>query len=184
MISVGTNDAMQHYQVDTAGERMDCLLTELYDAVPDTTIILSTLIPNGKEPVHVWNINQQYRHLAARRRAQNESLVLAEMGTFIKSTQLVDMIHPTAIGYKRMSSVWWAAIQDAESEGFLKAPASITASNNPIKNFHETLDDSTDDPSLPAYTAPTALVQLTGTSDSMCWGQSYNLLVLQILLSK
>lgn len=142
---------------------MDSLLTELYDAVPGTTIILSTLIPNGKKPVPISSISQQYRDLAAKRRAQNDSLVLAEMSTFIKSTQLVDGIHPTADGYEEMAAVWWAAIQEADTEGFLRAPASTATSNGTISKAREkALDDSTDDPDLPAYTAP---AQPTGSSN-------------------
>lgn len=134
---------------------MDSLLTELYEAIPDTTIILSTLIPNNKKPNLVADISQQYRDLAAKRRAQNDSLVLAEMSTFIKSNQLVDKIHPTAAGYEEMASVWWAAIQVAESEGLLKAPASTSMNNGTMSKAREkALDDSTGDPDLPAYTAP------------------------------
>jgi hypothetical protein len=134
---------------------MDSLLTELYDAIPGTTIILSTLIPNEKKPNLVADISQQYRDLVAKRRAQNDSLVLAEMSTFIKSNQLVDKIHPTAAGYEEMASVWWAAIQVAENEALLKAPASTSMNNGTITKAREkALDDSTDDPNLPAYTAP------------------------------
>jgi hypothetical protein len=134
---------------------MDSLLTELYAAIPGTTIILSTLIPNGKKPNLVADISEQYRDLAAKRRAQNDSLVLAEMSYFIKSDQLVDKIHPTAAGYEEMASVWWAAIQVAESEGFLKAPVSTSMNMSTISKAREkALDDSTNDPDLPAYTAP------------------------------
>ncbi|KAJ5864233.1 uncharacterized protein N7529_006149 [Penicillium soppii] len=155
LINAGTNDGIQDYKVDSAGERMDSLLTELYAAIPGTTIILSTLIPNGKKPNLVADISEQYRDLAAKRRAQNDSLVLAEMSYFIKSDQLVDKIHPTAAGYEEMASVWWAAIQVAESEGFLKAPVSTSMNMSTISKAREkALDDSTNDPDLPAYTAP------------------------------
>ena len=163
--SAGTNDGLQNYKVDTTGERMDSLLTELYDAVPGTTIILSTLIPNGKKPVPISAISHQFRELVAKRRAQNDSIILAEMSTFIKSNQLVDKIHPTATGYEEMASVWWAAIQEAEKEGFFTAPASTSTSNGTISKAREkALDDSTGDPSLPAYTAP---AQPTETSDGL-----------------
>jgi hypothetical protein len=134
---------------------MDTLLTELYEAIPGTTIILSTLIPNLKKANLVADISQQYRDLVAKRRAQNDRLVLAEMSTFIKSDQLVDGIHPTAAGYEEMASVWWAAIQVAENEALLKAPASTSMNNGALTKAQEkALDDSTDDPDLPAYTAP------------------------------
>jgi len=161
---------------------MDSLLTELYDAIPGTTIILSTLIPNDKKPNLVSDISQQYRDLVAKRRAQNDSLVLAEMSTFLKSNQLVDKIHPTAAGYEEMASVWWAAIQVAENEALLKAPASTSMNNGTISKAREKeLDDSTDDPNLPAYTAP---AQPTGSGLSQANQLHHVFLAVQVLLCK
>ncbi|KAG0154677.1 hypothetical protein PDIDSM_245 [Penicillium digitatum] len=155
LLNAGTNDALQNYKVATAGQRMDSLLTYLFDNIPNTTIILSTLTFNGKKPQLSTEISTQYLELAAKRRARNESLVLADMSTFIRWKQLVDNIHPTAAGYEEMASVWWAAIQQAEKEGFLKAPNPTTMSTATISKAREKqLDDSTADPSLPAYTAP------------------------------
>lgn len=134
---------------------MDSLLTYLFDNIPNTTIILSTLTFNGKKPQLGTDISTQYLEIAAKRRARNESLVLADMSTFIQWKQLVDEIHPTALGYEEMASVWWAAIQQAEKEGLLKAPTSTAKNNTAFSKVREKeLDDSTADPSLPAYTAP------------------------------
>ncbi|CDM32879.1 CAZyme family CE3 [Penicillium roqueforti] len=155
LLNAGTNDALQNYKVNTAGERMDSLLTYLFDNIPNTTIILSTLTYNGKKPKQGASISSQYTELAAKRRAQNDSLVLADMSTFIRYNQLVDKIHPTAAGYEEMASVWWAAIQQAEKEGLLKAPKTTSTYSGTISKAREkALDDSTSDPDLPAYTAP------------------------------
>jgi hypothetical protein len=169
--SAGTNDALQDHKVETAGKRMDSLLTQLFDGIPGTTIILSTLVFNGKKPQEVSDISGQYQKLAAKRRAQNDSLVLADMSTFIKWNELVDNIHPTANGYEHMASVWWAAIQQAEKEGLLKEPESTPTSNATIsKAYEKKLDDSIDNPSLPAYTAPPQpTVVESGTSRSRHW---------------
>lgn len=134
---------------------MDSLLTYLFDNIPNTTIILSTLTFNGKKPQLGTDISTQYLELAAKRRARKERLVVADMSTFIQWKQLVDKIHPTAAGYEEMASVWWAAIQEAEKEGLLQAPTSTTKNNTAFSKVREKeLDDSTADPSLPAYTAP------------------------------
>ncbi|OQE36935.1 hypothetical protein PENCOP_c011G02847 [Penicillium coprophilum] len=171
LLNAGTNDALQDYKVDTAGKRMDSLLTYLFDNIPNTTIILSTLTFNGKNPELGTDISTQYLELAAERRAQNDRLVIADMSTFIQWDQLVDKIHPTAAGYKEMASVWWAAIQEAEKEGFLEAPKSTTTYNGTISKTREKqLDDSTGDPSLPAYTAPPQPT-ITVSNDSTRSGQ-------------
>lgn len=151
---------------------MDSLLTYLFDNIPNTTIILSTLTFNGKKPQLGTDISTQYIEIAAKRRARNESLVLADMSTFIQWKQLVDKIHPTALGYEEMASVWWAAIQQAEKEGLLKAPTSTAKNNTAFSKVREKeLDDSTADPSLPAYTAPPqpTLKSNNGSSLSHQW---------------
>lgn len=150
---------------------MDSLLTYLFDNIPNTTIILSTLTYNGKKPQLATDISTQYLELAAKRRARKERLVVADMSTFIKWKQLVDKIHPTDAGYEEMASVWWAAIQQAEKESFLSAPESTSISSGTISKAREKeLDDSTGDPSLPAYTAPPQPTKISnGSSRSRQW---------------
>ncbi|KAJ5971226.1 uncharacterized protein N7479_001144 [Penicillium vulpinum] len=166
LLNAGTNDALQEYKVKTAGQRMDSLLTYLFDKIPNTTIIISTLTFNGKKPQVATEISRQYLELAAKRRARNESLVVADMSIFIKWNQLVDNIHPTETGYEEMASVWWAAIQEADKEGLLKPPNPTPTSKGTISKARETqLDDSTGDPDLPAYTAPPQPTISLGSSD-------------------
>ncbi|KAJ5675743.1 CAZyme family CE3 [Penicillium macrosclerotiorum] len=153
LINAGTNDALQKHEPGTAGMRMGRLLTKLYDEIPGTTIILSTLLPNKKQPRLVWEISEQLRVLAALRRAKGERLVLAEMSSFIKSSQLVDDTHPDDTGYKEMASVWWAAIQQAHKEGMLQKAANTSLTGMISKSVEKELDDSNSDPDLPAYTA-------------------------------
>jgi hypothetical protein len=46
--------------MDTAGKHLDLLLTTLYVVVPNTTIILSILLPNTIQPDLVFDISLQY----------------------------------------------------------------------------------------------------------------------------
>ncbi|KAE8390395.1 hypothetical protein BDV23DRAFT_193793 [Aspergillus alliaceus] len=131
LINAGTNDAVRGIKVDEAGQRMNVMLTRLYDKIPGTTIILSTLLSNGdpKAQANVVKINEQYRNIAAARRKNGDKIVLAEMSDFIKVNELVDGTHPTDHGYKKMASVWWAAIQEAEKAKFLSEPKDIGESD-------------------------------------------------------
>lgn len=145
---------------------MNSLISKLFDQIEGTTIILSTLLPNGKEPELVKEINKQYRTLAAFWRAKNGRVVLADMSKFIKEDQLVDGTHPDDYGYKEMASVWWAAIQVAQAEGMLQQ-ASDTSVNGTIGEVLEkSLDDGTDDPDLPAYAATAQPVLNGGVSNA------------------
>ncbi|KAJ5094338.1 hypothetical protein N7456_010199 [Penicillium angulare] len=159
LINAGTNDALQKYKIRSVGSQMSSLIDLLFDQIPGTTVILSTLLPNKDQPTLVENINGQYRRLAAKRRADGDRLVLAEMSTFIKASELVDATHPDDAGYKKMASVWWAAIEVAFQE-------------NKIQNFNYTmtsvleksLDNSTSNPNLPSYTAPAQPTETSAAS--------------------
>ncbi|KAJ5895055.1 CAZyme family CE3 [Penicillium taxi] len=149
LINCGANDALQNHKVSTTGQRMDSLLTLLFDSIPGTTIILSTLLPNKQQQSRTTSISKQYRDVVAYRRARKDRIVLADMSKFITHKDLNDSTHPTDEGYKKMASVWWAAIKEANRENM------IQDFNYTITEFREKkLDDSTKDPDLPSYTAP------------------------------
>ncbi|KAJ5099979.1 hypothetical protein N7532_006980 [Penicillium argentinense] len=149
LINAGTNDALQDYQIYSAGLRMGKLVDKLLSSIDGTTIILSTLLPNKKKPEKVEIINEQFRDLVAYHRAKNDRIVLADMSKFITADELVDGIHPDDAGYERMASVWWAAFQTAQSEGMLQ---NFNYTVSALKE--KKLDDNTTDPNLPAYSAP------------------------------
>lgn len=165
---------------------MDYLLTLLYAYVPNTTIVLSTLLPNKKEKVQERSeeINKQYTELVAKRRAQKDRIVLADM-SFVQRNDLNDSTHPTDEGYKKMASVWWAAIEEAQKYNFLQK------SNYTISEKVEVhLDNSTDDPDLPAYSAPAQPVPTSGAilrfAPQLLWVVAFSLVSLNaqyILLS-
>ncbi|KAL4747809.1 SGNH hydrolase-type esterase domain-containing protein [Aspergillus terricola var. indicus] len=163
LINAGTNDCIQNIEITDADTRLDALITHLFASVPNTTIVLSTLLPNEFASRAVRRVSQEYRNLVARRRSRGDRIVLAEMSYFITDDQLVDGTHPSDTGYKEMAAVWWAAIHTAEEEGKLSAPNIVTKSvlkdlvgvNGTVQTEGKGLDDGpVEDPQLPAYNAP------------------------------
>ncbi|KAL3448395.1 SGNH hydrolase-type esterase domain-containing protein [Aspergillus insuetus] len=172
LINAGTNDALQNSAIRGADDRIDTMITSLFTAIPNTTIILSTLIPNTHAQRVVQRISAEYRNVAARRRAAGDRVVLAEMSYFVGSEYLVDGTHPDDDGYRAMAAVWWASIEEAEREGFLVRPneverprggtgSSSTANVSALVAGErngtegEGLDDGpVEDPGLPSYIAP------------------------------
>ncbi|KAL2849868.1 SGNH hydrolase-type esterase domain-containing protein [Aspergillus pseudoustus] len=199
LINAGTNDGIQNRAISGADDRMSTLIDHLYSAIPNTTIILSTLIPNKHAQRVVQRISSEYRTLAARRRAAGDRLVLAEMSYFISSDYLVDGTHPDDEGYKAMAAVWWAAVQEAEREGFLAAPNVVTASGSTSSSTSNVsvlvaterngtegdgLDDgAVADPKLPSYVAPAQpSTEDGGAVGSLRWGWGWGVLVAQVFV--
>ncbi|KAL6238468.1 hypothetical protein BDW75DRAFT_237357 [Aspergillus navahoensis] len=163
LINAGTNDCIQNIDITDADTRLDALITHLFASIPNTTIILSTLLPNDFASRAVTRVSQEYRSVVARRRSRGDRIVLAEMSYFITGKQLVDGTHPTDTGYKEMAAVWWAAIQTAEEEGKLSEPNTVTqgvlkelaGKNGTAQSEGRGLDDGpVEDPGLPEYVAP------------------------------
>lgn len=127
LINAGTNDMGGKDGVDpaTAPQRMDNLLNKLYDKIPGTTVILSTLLPSCGSPndVNTPVYNIALRQMILTRQAAGQKIVLADMESAISTVDLIDCVHPNAAGYKIMAAVWFKAVQVAESAGFLTPPA-------------------------------------------------------------
>ncbi|KAL2256741.1 hypothetical protein VTK26DRAFT_1190 [Humicola hyalothermophila] len=130
VINAGTNDCDQNYDVDHVGERMNGLLDDIYREVPNTTVILSTLIVSTKETIASRRdyVNSQYRSLVYKRRyGDKQKIVLADMDTpgtpFLTEADLVaDGIHPTDEGHRKLASIFLRAILEAHEAGFITPP--------------------------------------------------------------
>ncbi|OBT61486.1 hypothetical protein VE03_09357 [Pseudogymnoascus sp. 23342-1-I1] len=129
LINAGTNDATQNRDDEpakTAHLRLELMLTDIWAVLPNTVIILSTLIPNNLDPANVDLINVNYRNLYQNLKRDGKPIVLAEMndGKFITSSKLDihDDTHPTPYAQRKMAAVWAYAINTAEREGLIKTP--------------------------------------------------------------
>ncbi|KXJ87696.1 SGNH hydrolase-type esterase domain-containing protein [Microdochium bolleyi] len=127
LINAGTNDCIQNDAVDSAHERMAALLDKLFDQVPGTTVVLSTLLVNADDTVdgRVAVVNDGYRALVRSQREAGRRIVLAEMndGNYITRDDLVDDgIHPNRNGYIKMAFIWYEAIMNASKDGLIQTP--------------------------------------------------------------
>ncbi|KAI2466660.1 carbohydrate esterase family 3 protein [Annulohypoxylon bovei var. microspora] len=130
LINVGTNDAVLNKDLPNAGKRMTNLLNDLYKDSPRATVILSTLLVNGKASVQsrVLDINAQYKTVASQFQASKHRLVLVDMqgdaGPKVADLNK-DGTHPTNAGYKKMATVWLAGIKEADQRHFLQTAEKV-----------------------------------------------------------
>ncbi|KFY47243.1 hypothetical protein V494_00086 [Pseudogymnoascus sp. VKM F-4513 (FW-928)] len=125
LINAGTNDATQGYLVDSTGDRMRIMLNYIFDTVPNTCVLFSTLLPNTINPGNVDLINVQYRALAQEFIDNGKHLVLVELGDgWMTTGDLADGTHPNDFGYKKMAAKWHQGIKEAEAKVWLSSPSS------------------------------------------------------------
>jgi lysophospholipase L1-like esterase len=99
-----------------------------------TTAILSTLFPhpNARRNECHKQVNLGYAAIVNQLAQEGKPIVLADMAAdvgpyagYIKYPEHfapMDEVHPNDEGYARMATIWYEAIQDAISRGFLRPP--------------------------------------------------------------
>jgi len=118
LINAGSNDCIQDFQLDGFGQRMDNLLQYLWQVVPTSAVILSTLLVNADKQVNsrVSWVNDQLRNLVEIEAGEHKRIILADMRTAEgpQVGDLVDGTHPNDEGYEKMAGVWLNAIRQAK----------------------------------------------------------------------
>ncbi|KAL1608357.1 hypothetical protein SLS60_003298 [Paraconiothyrium brasiliense] len=131
LINAGTNDALRADQnggvsfAQGAQGRMKDMIDDILSLVPDVTVILSTLLPNGNAAANNYagTINAGFRSLVTSYQSAGKKVQLADMNTgFIVQSDLPDGTHPTDAGYKKMAAVWDKAFVAAVNKGWIKNP--------------------------------------------------------------
>lgn len=101
----------------------------LYSAVPDVTIIVSTVLPGFADgiPQNRDYVNTQIRSLVNYRRSQGQRIVLVDVdspaGFFTTQNLVSDGIHPNDEGHLRLAAFYLKAIEEANYLGYLTPPA-------------------------------------------------------------
>ena len=125
-VNAGSNDCVQDFKIDAAGERMSDMLEYLWTASSGSTVILSTLLPNLDATIEsrVRRVNEQFRDMAKVKAAQGRKIIFVDMhGSDGPSIgDLADGTHPNDVGYAKMAMIWHRGIHEAVHEGFIKDP--------------------------------------------------------------
>lgn len=135
IINGGTNDCLQGYDIPNFANRYDSLLDSLYSAIPNVTIICSTLITGTANgiPQNRDTVNAQIQALVNDRQNNGQKIVVADVdypsGFFTTEYLISDGIHPTDEGHRRLASIYLEAIVDANDSGYL-SPPSITGQSD------------------------------------------------------
>ena len=121
LLMIGINDINIGYKVATAPERLDRLVTRLFNYYPHTCLLLATL-PNANPNNHhrhgatnnlavsVRNYNERMVSIVGKHRAMGQDIVLVNMHPALTLKDLWDGLHPKGEGYVKMANVWAKAI--------------------------------------------------------------------------
>jgi hypothetical protein len=135
-----SNDCVQNKDTANAGARMKSLIDDIYDKVPGSTIILSTLVKSKNNRACAEDLSRQHRDLV-RNDYRGKRIGLADIDSVIQMSQLDgDGIHPNDEGYRLFAAVWWVAISKLEdviqpptTDGLIKDDSSAGGKNKCAK---------------------------------------------------
>jgi hypothetical protein len=119
---------------------MKSLIDDIYDKVPDVTIVLSTLVKSRDNRACAEGLSQQFRDLV-KNDYRGKRMGLADIDSIIQMSQVSgDGIHPSDDGYRLFAAVWWEAIKNLEdviqppaTDGLIKDDSSTGGSNECAK---------------------------------------------------
>lgn len=120
LINAGTNDCKQNIDIPNAHLRLDAILTKLWNSWNETTVILSTLLPNADSGANanVDIVNENIRSMVRDHYTNGgRPVFLADMSSMITVDDLADGTHPNNQGYQKMAAVWFEAMQRAFDTG-------------------------------------------------------------------
>ena len=128
LLHVGTNDAVYNVDIQNAAARLGTLIDRLFAAIPDVTVVASTLLPNGdaNAQANVKIYNSQIPGVVKARQAAGRKITYVDFSSPYFSLSDIspdgyvlhvrdtvtraddpDRTHPTDAGYLKMAEVWY-----------------------------------------------------------------------------
>ncbi|KAK8106361.1 carbohydrate esterase family 3 protein [Apiospora kogelbergensis] len=138
LLDAGTNNCNKGGDVPDAGTSVGAMIDEIYKDSPGATVVLATVLATkdaDQDKCRV-GVNTQYQVLATDMAAKKAKFVLVDMRSADGPTtaDLSDSRHPNDAGYAKMAKVWLKGIQEAQTKGFLTAPAAVAANTGSDKH--------------------------------------------------
>ncbi|MFF6780757.1 ricin-type beta-trefoil lectin domain protein [Streptomyces sp. NPDC012510] len=127
-LMIGTNDLNESYQVPTATARLKSLVTQITADVPDTTVLVASLVvsTSGSEEQYRAAYNRAIPQIVSEAQAAGKRVAYVDMSS-LTTADLADALHPNDTGYQKMADAFHRGIKSADSAGWLKNPAPAAA---------------------------------------------------------
>jgi lysophospholipase L1-like esterase len=118
LIVIGTNDVDLDYELDTAGERLDAMVTAILEPTsglqPDAHVVLAQLPPidDAATDARCLTYNQAIVATVEAHQQKGESITSVDLHAAITTDDLADKLHPNDAGYQKIAQVFFDAIQE------------------------------------------------------------------------
>lgn len=108
LLHIGTND--MYRGPDGAPQRLATLIDSLTERLPESLIVVSTIIPFTSAASTVSAYNTALVSVVEERISAGKHVALVDQFEGFPTSELGDGVHPNQAGYNRMGAKWFAAI--------------------------------------------------------------------------
>ena len=120
LLMIGINDLNHDYDIATAPDRLDLLITRLFTLCPEGRIIVASVLDAEDNPYRGGATNNLTASVSAynagmtaivnQRRDLGQNISLVDMNAGLTLADLSDGLHPNSGGYTKMGDLWANAI--------------------------------------------------------------------------
>ena len=112
LLLIGTNDIAQGYNIETAGDRLDRLVEEIFKFAPKVQLFVASIPPIGEPTLNlrVMLYNQNIQALVERRQQAGEAIIFVDLYYSLNLNDLPDGVHPNQEGFRKIAIAWEQAI--------------------------------------------------------------------------
>ncbi len=119
-LMIGTNDAIDSYDLPNAPKRLGQLIDSIYAALPQVFIVVAQIIPSQEDALNarIVTFNAAIPQVVQERATAGRAIRLVDMHAVIaassdyKTSLLKDTWHPNAQGQKLLGARWYEALTD------------------------------------------------------------------------
>ncbi|MDX8032667.1 ricin-type beta-trefoil lectin domain protein [Lentzea sp. BCCO 10_0856] len=113
LLHIGTNDVLQNFDVANAPARLSALVDRITATVPNADVFVATIIPlsNAGQESAARAYNATIPGMVQGKRNAGKRVHLVDMHAALTTADLIDGVHPTATGYDKMATAWYAALR-------------------------------------------------------------------------
>ncbi|HEY9849703.1 MAG TPA: SGNH/GDSL hydrolase family protein, partial [Leptolyngbyaceae cyanobacterium] len=114
LLTIGTNDILQNYDLANAPNRLNNLIDTIANKLPNTELLVSSILPitrNSTQQQQAIDFNSYIPGIVNSQVSQGKKVSFVDMFSKVNGADLADNVHPTINGYTKIANAWYEALK-------------------------------------------------------------------------